>query len=116
MAITGSPPKGYKQLDSVDSRTAAWLPGRETGQIPDFKSCVAPWAVLKGCFSRGSRMWPLRLGSRGREVASCLTPPQLRSLRVAAAHETNGEVFSPLLKKEAQPRRLPALTESAEQG
>lgn len=52
------------------------------------------------------------LGSRRREVASCLTPPQLRSL----AHETNGEVFSPLLKKEAWPPCLPALTEGAEQG
>lgn len=49
-----------------DSRTAAWLPGQETGQIPDLKSCVALWAVLKGCFTRGSRMWPAqRWGHRG---------------------------------------------------
>lgn len=56
------------------------------------------------------------LGSQRREVASCLTPPQLWSLQAAAAHETNGEVFSPLLKKEAQPWLLPALTEGAEHG
>lgn len=56
------------------------------------------------------------LGSQRREVASCLTPPQLRSLWVAAAHETNREVFFLLLKKEAQPWLLPALTEGAEQG
>lgn len=90
------------------------------GQQPGFpdRKLPNPWfAELPGCaeglfqqrqqdVAAGAGVTEEGEGEGGGLVSD---PPQLRGRRAVAAHETNREDFSLLLKKEAWPRRLPVL-------